>query len=149
MLGKVDWPSEVPKSTAERLASTTTHAAAPSSHRRPLTIIAVVVIVVGVAIVAALRKSYRAFDAADHTAHHAADNRANRTGIAIADCGAMLAAVNDALRPRRGLYRENGYSRQKADGVMINFVFMDKSFFTEITGLFPMPDRCDPFLFDF
>ena len=65
-------------------------------------------------VVAALRKSYRSFDAAHYATDHAANNCTDRTGVAITHSGAVLAAVDYALCLRCGLYRKNGSNSEKA-----------------------------------
>jgi hypothetical protein len=59
-----------------------------------------------------LRNSDHAFDsshhAADHTAHHATNDRTDRTGRALADGDALLAPTHNALRLGRKRRRKSG-----------------------------------------
>jgi hypothetical protein len=59
-----------------------------------------------------LRDSDHAFDpahyAADHTAHHATDDGADRTGGALANGDALLAPTHNALGLRRKRRRKSG-----------------------------------------
>jgi hypothetical protein len=59
-----------------------------------------------------LRNSNHAFNsshhAADHTAHHATNDSADRTGGALTDGDALLASTHNALRLGRKRHRTSG-----------------------------------------